>query len=467
MVASEAHRPHAQNALLTAAGGVSTGGMLQKRRIFALLAHLGFANVYAMRMDLSEAAEPMQSHYHWSNDEQGYVLSSFFWGYVLSQIPGAMMARRWGGKRVFGFGVLGTSVLTMALPWCAQWLWLLYCVRALMGLLEAVTYPALLEMLTHWAPAPERATMVSFCCSGAYVGNALAMPITGAIIGIKKDVSGISSTWPCAFYLFGVLGCLWFVLWEMCASSTPGQHPTISAEERAYIDATSREDADMAGARVQVEKSARVPWIGFVVSPAAWAIYVNHFAFNYGTYTMMTYMPKFLDEVLGMNMKNAGFVSFLPYLLMAVAGIAGGRAADWFLTLSWPIRFVRIMMQLAGFTCAGGLLVCLGYLQDNRPLAVTVMTLSIGLSGLSCAGYLPNFQDISPHYAGQLYGVSNTLSNISGIIAPIVAGALLGDVKPAPAENWRNIFYLAAIVYVVAAVVWVTAMKAKPVQAVN
>lgn len=457
----------ARDVPLTGFDRASTGGRLQKRRIFALLAHLGLANVYAMRMDLSEAAEPMQSHYHWSNDEQGYVLSSFFWGYVLSQILGAMMARRWGGKRVFGFGVLGTSVFTMALPWCAQWLWLLYCVRALMGLFEAVTYPALLEMLTHWAPAPERATMVSFCCSGAYVGNALAMPISGAIIGIKKDVSGLSSTWPYAFYTFGAWGCLWFVLWELYASSTPGQHPTISAEERAYIDATARADADTVGAHVQVEKSARVPWIAFIVSPAAWAIYVNHFAFNYGTYTMMTYMPKFLDEVLGMNMKKAGFVSFLPYLLMAAAGIVGGRAADCFLTLSWPIRLVRIVMQLAGFTCSGVFLVYLGYLTDNRPLAVTAMTLSIGLSGLTCAGYLPNFQDISPHYAGQLFGVSNTLSNIAGIIAPIIAGTLLGDAKPSPVENWRKVFYLTAIVYAVAAMVWVSAMQAKPVQAVN
>jgi 1-pyrroline-5-carboxylate dehydrogenase len=69
----------------------------------------------------------------------------------------------------------------------------------------------------------------------------------------------------------------------------------------------------------------------------------------------------FLDEVLGMNMKKAGFVSFLPYLLMAAAGIVGGRAADCFLTLSWPIRLVRIVMQLAGFTCSGVFLVYLGY----------------------------------------------------------------------------------------------------------
>merc|ERR1719161_1491956 len=288
--------------------GALAGGVLQKRRILALLAHLGLANVYAMRMDLSLAAEPMQTQYNWSNAEQGYVLSSFFWGYVVFQIPGAIMAQRWGGKRVFGVGVLGTSLLTIALPLCTRRLWLLYLVRALMGLLEAVTYPALTEMFTYWVPAPERATLVTFSWAGGYIGTALAMPIAGALIDAEKDAAGVSTSWPYVFYLFGAFGCIWYVFWEVCAASSPAEHPTITAEERTYIEATARQDADLVGGQVVVLKSVSTPWVGLLTHRAAWAIYINHFAFNYGCYAMMTDLPKFLDEELGMNMKNAGFV---------------------------------------------------------------------------------------------------------------------------------------------------------------
>merc|ERR1712232_760050 len=121
-------------------------------------------------------------------------MGSFFWGYVLLQIPGAVMAKKWGGKRVFGIGVLGTSILTLALPVCAKSLWLLYFVRAFMGVMEAVTYPAQNEMFTHWVPAPERAFGVTFANTGSSVGTALAMPISGVIIGMAHDAGGVSTT---------------------------------------------------------------------------------------------------------------------------------------------------------------------------------------------------------------------------------------------------------------------------------
>lgn len=96
------------------------------------------------------------------------------------------------------------------------------------------------------------------------------------------------------------------------------------------------------------------------------------------------------------------------------------------------------------------------------------MTLSIGLSGLANAGYAPIYMDISPYYAGQLFGVSNTLSNVAGILAPIVAGDLLGNkVGAAALRDWRCVFFIAAIVYAVAGLLFVAFMRAKPIQALN
>ena len=86
---------------------------LPKRKLLSLLLMLGFFNVYAMRVNLSLAAEPMQQHFGWSETTKGVVLSSFFWGYVPGQVPGAVLARRFGAMPVLGLGIGATAALTL------------------------------------------------------------------------------------------------------------------------------------------------------------------------------------------------------------------------------------------------------------------------------------------------------------------------------------------------------------------
>ena len=58
----------------------------------------------------------------------GLVLGSFFYGYWVLQIPGAWVALKIGGTRVFGYGVLLTSLLAILTPIAAR-----YHVMALVG----------------------------------------------------------------------------------------------------------------------------------------------------------------------------------------------------------------------------------------------------------------------------------------------------------------------------------------------
>ena len=70
-------------------------------------------------------------------DYTGWVLASFFYGYFFTQIPGGWIATRFGGKHVFGTGVLVTSVLTLITPQMAYInLWALVAVRVIIGFFE-------------------------------------------------------------------------------------------------------------------------------------------------------------------------------------------------------------------------------------------------------------------------------------------------------------------------------------------
>lgn len=78
--------------------------------------------------------------YSWTSEQQGLILSSFYWGYVLTHIPGGMIAERYGGKYVLALGILCTALFTFVTPFIiyatdGDWIWVVI-VRVIEGLGE-------------------------------------------------------------------------------------------------------------------------------------------------------------------------------------------------------------------------------------------------------------------------------------------------------------------------------------------
>lgn len=67
----------------------------------------------------------------------GWVLGAFFYGYLITQIPGGILATKFGGRWVFGIGIVMTAVLTLVTPIAAITnVYFLMVVRALEGFFE-------------------------------------------------------------------------------------------------------------------------------------------------------------------------------------------------------------------------------------------------------------------------------------------------------------------------------------------
>ena len=127
--------------------------------------------------------------FDWDSKTQGIILGSFFWGYMVTQIPGAFLARKFGGgKYIFGLGIALTGIFSLLTPWAARYSTdaLIAC-RILMGLsevctwqqqktypniisfvrsLQGVTLPAITHMLSYWVPVEERSTIGAFVLAG-------------------------------------------------------------------------------------------------------------------------------------------------------------------------------------------------------------------------------------------------------------------------------------------------------------
>lgn len=73
----------------------------------------------------------------WSTSQQGYVLSSFFYGYVITQIPFGILSKKYGAKYFLGVGMLINSVFGFLVPLSANFgIFSLITIRFIQGLGE-------------------------------------------------------------------------------------------------------------------------------------------------------------------------------------------------------------------------------------------------------------------------------------------------------------------------------------------
>ncbi len=116
---------------------------------------------YMDRINIAVTAPVIMSEFGWDEAALGIILSSFFWGYTLLQIPGGWLADRYGGKKVLGIGVLWWSFFTMITP-LARTVVNMTVVRAWMGLGEGVNFPSIQSLTSRWIPSQERSRVMGF-----------------------------------------------------------------------------------------------------------------------------------------------------------------------------------------------------------------------------------------------------------------------------------------------------------------
>ena len=134
--------------------------------------------------------------------------------YVVTQIPGGRLAEIFGGKWIFGIGILLTSIFTVITPWAAKTnIKFFIAVRVIEGLCEGVLIPAMHAMLAMWSPPLELSKLSTFICTGCTLGTILSLPLTGLICDYL--------TWEVAFYIFGSFGIVWFIFWSILIYDDP------------------------------------------------------------------------------------------------------------------------------------------------------------------------------------------------------------------------------------------------------
>eukprot|EP01113_Clastostelium_recurvatum_P023708 TRINITY_DN2825_c0_g1_i3.p1 TRINITY_DN2825_c0_g1~~TRINITY_DN2825_c0_g1_i3.p1 ORF type:complete len:485 (+),score=73.74 TRINITY_DN2825_c0_g1_i3:107-1561(+) len=460
-----AHEPSSSS---PSSSSYSESWYLPRRYIMVLLCFLGLVLCYSYRVILSVAIIVMNEEYGWSSEVHGLVLSSFFWGYIITQMPAGFLCDKFGGKNVLGAGIALAGAFTIITPFTASSLPLLLLCRCMTGIVEGVAYPTVHWLMARWAHENERSRFVTLVWSGGYIGTVVSMYVSPLII--------VRTSWPYLFYGSGALGILWGIIWFIMAASSPSEHRFIRKSEVDYLSINSVDDDHNTTLSSTSSSSSRATglhdFLLLLRSVHSWAIITNHFGSNWGFYILLTWLPTYMNNVLHFDMSKSVFLSVLPFLTMAVTSTIGGFVADRLLTwgiannnskesisintydthqhdqqqvdaLAFRKTVVRKVFGCMGLTIAAGSLVAVNYVHSAN-VVVACVIIALGGTGLSLSGYAVNHLDIAPMHAGVLMGMSNTIATIPGIVGVFLVGIM----------SWVEVFYVAAAIYMFAVIMW-------------
>ena len=120
---------------------------------------------------------------------------------------------------------------------------------------------------------------------------------------------------------------------------------------------------------------------------------------------------------------QSGFVSALPYLLYFIFSTLTGWLADWLKkSEKLSLTNVRRLFNSIAFMGPAIGLICLSFVGCDKTQAIIWLCLSVSLNGAVNSGFQVNHVEMSPNYAGTLFGITNMLANLTGFITPAVAG---------------------------------------------
>ncbi|XP_026495532.2 sialin isoform X1 [Vanessa tameamea] len=464
------------------AKGNILGRMVPARYVLAILGSIGMAIVYGLKVNLSVAMVGMLNHtaieasvhdvqdddnftapaedmqcdttgnstsakeadgpFPWSSEIQGIVLSCYFWGYFVSQIPGGRIAELFSAKWVMFFSVTINVVCTLLTPVMAEAHYVAVVVmRVGEGIGGGVTFPAMHVLLSKWAPPAERSVLAALVYAGTSLGTVISMLMAGVLTATLG--------WESVFYVMGGLSCAWCVLWVWLVQDSPQSQPLISVEEREMIVTSLGGKAN----DQEHKQKLAVPWKAVFTSGPFLAILVAHACSNWGWYMLLIELPFYMKQVLKFNMTENAVTTALPFLSLWFFSIGLSRGLDWLrsreiITTSTARKIGTLFASLVPAACLLGL----SFVRCDRAAAVSLTALGVTAIGGMFCGFLSNHIDIAPNFAGTLMAITNTVATIPGIVVPIFVGILTHGNQTISA--WRIIFFVTIALYVVEIVVY-------------
>ena len=357
----------------------------------------------------------------------------------------------WVGTR-FGFVLsIGVwSIATVAHAF-AQGVLSLSIFRAILGVAEAGNWPGAAKGNAEWFPTKERALAQGIFNSGAAIGGIIAIPLIAYLT--------IYFSWQMVFVFVGALGFLWLVPWLILVKAPPSSHPWLTAEEREYILTGQRRVDDNGDVTGEDEEEYNPTTAELLSRKQSWGVIIASAAIDPIWWLFVFWIPIYLNEVYGMDVKSIGIYGWVPYVGAMFGAWFGGLLAQNRLKAGWNTDKTRKLTITLG--CLIMLPALLAMANPGGP-TTAVLIMAVILFGFQTA--IGNVQTLPSDLLGKK--AVGTLSGFSGMAAKLGAVGLTSLVPFLTADgNYTPAFVIGASLAIIAmAAVWILIPKIEPIK---
>ncbi len=379
-----------------------------------------------------------------------YISIIFVFSYAFGQaIFGKIFD--WIGTRL-GFALsIGVWSIATALHALANSFGLFALFRSILGIAEAGNWPGAAKANAEWFPTSERAFAQGLFNSGAAIGGIISLPLIGLLT--------VFFSWQYIFIIVGLVGLLWLIPWFILVKSPPKEHPWLTESERLYIlngQRTTSESAD------EVSNEYNPNTKELLSHKESWGVILASAALDPIWWLFVFWIPIYLNEVYGMDVKSIGLYGWVPYVGAMLGAWFGGLLAQNRLSKGWDVNKTRKMVITLG--CLIMLPALLAMANPGGP-TTAVLIMAVILFGFQTA--IGNIQTIpSDIYSGKTVG---TLSGFSGMAAKLGAAGLTYLVPwLTSGGNYTPAFVIGAALAVITMLsVWVLIPKIKTLSRKN
>jgi MFS transporter, ACS family, glucarate transporter len=370
---------------------------------YRVLIFLGVVAVitYLDRVCIAVAGPRMQHDLNFSPAAWGWVVGIFAFAYAVFEIPTGSLADNYGSRRVLTRIVLWWSFFT-SLTGFASGFWALLAIRFLFGAGEAGALPNFSRTVANWFPLASRARALGIVIMTTQLGGALS-PLL--VIPIQARYG-----WRVSFYLFGVLGVLWAIIWFRWYRDNPTEMPGISQSELAELGPPAP------------STHGPLSWSRALQSKNFWFYLLQGFCYYYAAFFFLSWLQTYLVKGRGFVEKQL-LLSSLPFLFAAAGNFFGGFASDAFVR-EFGLRKGRRMAGVLGATL-GAVSMTAGILISNPYASLFCLSLAYGGVGFIQPTAFALSIDIAPRHTGTVAGAMNTAAQAGGFVSSVAFGYLV------------------------------------------
>lgn len=359
------------------------------RNVLAGLLFLGWALGNLDRYLMNYAIVYIGEDLSLTATETGLVLSSFFLGYAIMQMPGGVLADRFGAKRVLLVAVIVWSIFTglTAIAWTLS---ILVIIRFLFGIGEGGFQPSASKLITTHYPENERSKVMSVMLSSSGIMSML-VPIISAVLLIAIG-------WRAIFIIAGIIGVIIFILyWRIVPKDNK-----IGETEEQY-EAPKVKDI--------IGKLFKMPMM--------WSLVISYFTIYAVNWGLTSWIPTYLSTVRNLDLMSIGWLQTIPGIIMILSMFLSGYLID---------KLHLNVSKMIGAGAALLLAVFLLLMFNAHSITLFIIYQCIVMFVLTFVVLLlPSFilKKIPAEYSGTAMGMANTGGQLAGFVTPTLIGFMV------------------------------------------